>query len=109
MQDMLSLLDPSRPDERCGFLMTDGTIVEVKNVHTEPELGFRMDPHELLEHVSNAIATWHTHPKTTPNLSQEDYAGFLAWPKLTHYIIGHGEAGPEVREYVVDDGVVVQQ
>jgi proteasome lid subunit RPN8/RPN11 len=105
---LLQLLDPERSDERCGFVMNDGSIVEVGNMHPEPTEGFIMDPTAMILQADDAAATWHTHPKTGPNLSQEDYRGFLAWPRLKHHIIGLGANGPEVRTYAIYDGVVVQ-
>src|SRR3546814_11024753 len=76
--------------ERCGFVLRDGTVVEITNVHDEPERGFRMAPARVLEYVDNPdlVGTWHTHPGGDPNLSQEDYAGFLHWPALEPLIVG---------------------
>ena len=104
---LIELLDPDMPDERCGFVLKDGSLVEVKDIHEEPQLGFHMDPAELILYVDAAAATWHTHPQTSPNLSQDDYAGFLAWPNLQHHIVGRTPTGIEIRTYVVEDGVLV--
>lgn len=104
---LLSKLEPGALEERCGLVMADGSVIDVTNVSGTPELGFRMDAQELLDNVDRAISTWHTHPDTDPNLSEEDYAGFLQWPKLSHFIVGLRAGKPAVTEFVVNDGLVV--
>ncbi|WOF44373.1 Mov34/MPN/PAD-1 family protein [Sphingopyxis indica] len=95
--------------ERCGFLLKDGTLVEVPNVHSEPEKGFDMDSAAMIEHLEKPlVATWHTHPGGDPNLSQEDYAGFLNWPHLKHYIVGTRDGEVTVECYIVEDGLVIR-
>ncbi len=96
-------------EERCGFVLEDGTLVEISNVHSEPTKGFRMDPFELLQHLDDPlVGTWHTHPDGDPNLSQEDYAGFLNWPHLKHYIVGTLDGEPTVEAFEVVDGLVLK-
>lgn len=102
-----TLLNPTDTEERCGLVMKDGSIVEIRNIADDPKLGFRMDPAQLLEHIDNATGTWHTHPDADANLSGEDWNGFLAWPKLEHSIIGLQDGKIVVRKYVVREGVVV--
>jgi hypothetical protein len=41
------------------------------------------------------------------NLSEQDYAGFLQWPDLTHWIVGERDGEPLAIEYIVDNGLVV--
>lgn len=89
-------------EERCGLILKDGTIIETLNTHDEPLEGFRIDAAELLKHIDHCVASWHTHPYRTSQLSQEDYQGFRQWPKLSHYIVG--EDG--VRRYVVSKGAI---
>jgi proteasome lid subunit RPN8/RPN11 len=36
----------------------------------------------------NVVATFHTHPNKSSNLSKEDYDAFVNWEKLLHFIIG---------------------
>ena len=81
---LLDLYEPTHPQERCGLITKGGKLVEIDNIHDTPELGYRMDPKQVLAHLDDAIATWHTHPDSDPNLSQEDYAGFSQWPRLKH-------------------------
>lgn len=103
--DALELRQP----EICGVVRADGTVIFIANVHPNPVEGFVMEPKAFLEEVeAGAIATWHTHPASDPNLSQEDMAGFLAWPKLKHFIIGIRDGEPHAAEYKVENGVVIR-
>lgn len=107
MLDLTSLLRPNDINERCG-LIVNGKAVVIKNVHPEPAKGFRMDAAQLLAKAEKATATWHTHPTTDPNLSEEDYAGFMQWPSLVHHIIGVRDGTPTVESYKIVDGLVVR-
>ncbi len=99
-----SQLQPNDAVERCGLILENGDIIEVRNVALEPENSYEMDPIGVLEYIDQAIATWHTHPKGPSGLSGEDHKGFLYWPKLEHLVIS-----PDgVRSYRVDNGVVVE-
>ncbi|AJD82918.1 hypothetical protein PJWF_00024 [Achromobacter phage JWF] len=73
--------------ERCGLILRDGTILECQNTHEDPHIGFEISADDLVKYASQAVATWHTHPATSSNLSPDDYEAFLAWPQLRHYII----------------------
>lgn len=99
----MRFFDPENPKEQCGFVLKGNKMVEVKNVHPEPEKGFEIDPEAILRHEDQIKATWHTHPNGTKALSERDYACFLAWPHLEHYIVGLDG----VQRYVVEDGVVL--
>lgn len=100
----MQLSDLYRPDgpERVGFVLKDGTVVEVTNVCSEPEEGFEVSAEDLVTYSSDAVATWHTHPGASRNLSIKDYEMFLDWSDLDHYIIGDDG----VRRYTVMDGDV---
>lgn len=87
--------------ERCGVILSTGKIIECKNIAEEPENSFEIGPEDMIR--EGVVATWHTHPRTSANLSVDDYAGFLNWPNLTHYIVSR-EA---VRAYTVLHGMVV--
>jgi proteasome lid subunit RPN8/RPN11 len=77
--------------ERCGFILTDGSIVEVANVHQNPEKFFEISIESIGQYEGRVSATWHTHPETGPNLSAEDYRAFLGYPDWFHYIVGEHE------------------
>lgn len=76
-------------DERCGVILDTGEIREVLNVHPEPHNHFAMPEEEVS--LPSVAATWHTHPRTGPNLSIADYRAFTRFPALKHYIIARGE------------------
>lgn len=108
---LVELYDATNPQERCGVLTETGEIIEITNVHNEPEAGFRMDPSELIKALDGedeVVATWHTHPDADPNLSQEDYAGFLQWPDLVHLIVGMRDGKVEVDIFKVEEGLVLR-
>lgn len=105
-----TLLTPDAVDERCGFVLKDGTAVEVANIHANPSVGYEMDPVAALKvmETGDVVATWHTHPDSDPNLSGEDYSGFLSWPDLEHAIIGWRDGKVVVARFKVEDGLVMQ-
>lgn len=64
------------PNESCGFILDDGEIIEIANIHPEPYRGFSMAGTDILnkldnEALSRIVAVWHTHPKgtTTPSMT----------------------------------------
>lgn len=89
--------------ERCGVILADLSLVELKNLHQTPQAAFEMSADDISA-IPNVIATWHTHPHTSGNLSMPDYWMFVANPHLWHYIVG---AGGDVRCYYVEDQVVL--
>lgn len=89
--------------ERVGFVLQDGTVVEVENVCHDPENGFEVNPRDLVDYEDDLWATWHTHPGSDANLSSDDYAGFLSWPYLYHYVIGKDD----IRRFKVVNGQVL--
>ncbi len=108
MPDTLhELYDPAELREVCGLIDIYGHVHLVDNVHTEPEKGYRMDPVSALRLLNDQeiVATVHTHPNGTSNLSQEDYAGFSLWPDLAHYIVGNDG----ITHYWFEDGLLLQE
>lgn len=104
----LDELAPGR-SELCGVILADGDVMQLTNIHPEPDKGFHIDPAAFLVQVeAGATGTWHTHPGHDPNLSEEDMTGFQSWPKLAHHIVGIRDGQPTVHSFkVLDDGVVV--
>ena len=84
--------------ELCGVITPEGEIVEKPNLSSEPENRFEF----ALEDLEGAVATWHTHPSGSANLSIDDYRFFQSWPNQTHFIISHDE----VRCYTTWDDLV---
>lgn len=86
--------------ERGGFVLGDGFVVERPNASPDPQGSFCLSAEDLIKHEAFAVATWHTHPGASANLSGDDYIAFRNWSNLKHYIIGNNG----VRCYAVDDG-----
>lgn len=89
--------------ERGGWILRDGTIVEVANASPTPNDGFAMSVDDAIAHCDEAAATFHTHPGQTANLSKEDWETFIQWPGHTHIIVGTDG----VRYYNVKGAAVV--
>lgn len=85
--------------ERCGIITVNQEIREVANQAEDPENTFAFRLEDLEDGV---IATWHSHPKTSANLSIADYRFYQSWPEFIHFIVGVDE----VRCYQVHDGIV---
>ncbi|QEE37935.1 MULTISPECIES: hypothetical protein [unclassified Methylobacterium] len=90
--------------ERCGFVLTDGSVVEVVNQCHDPANGFDISGEDLLLHEDLAVGSWHTHTGTDSNLTRDDLVSFLNYPDLTHYIVG----SDGVACYVVNKGQVIR-
>jgi len=104
-----TLLQPGDTDERCGLVLTDGSIVEIENVAEDKTNSYKMRPSGVVPFLDKGLiaGTWHTHPDTDPNLSGEDYSGFLSWPDFEHSIIGRVDGQVVVQNYRVEKGLVV--
>lgn len=107
--DLTTLLSRTDTEERCGFILTDGVCVEIENVAEDKEAGYVMEPQAAMALVKTGevIGTWHTHPNAAPDLSGDDYKGFLSWPDMKHLIIGIEDADIATRWYEITSGVVV--
>lgn len=91
MFDINSLLEYWSPVvERCGLVLESGEIIELPNTAQDQTREFSF-PESNFKKYPNAVATWHTHPSTNPNLSVEDYLSFLKNPEVFHYIVGGGK------------------
>lgn len=79
-------------------------VVELPNICDDPYNGFELsfENQDKLDDP-NTLGTFHTHPSREANLSVDDYESFLAYPRLTHYIIG----SDGVRSYKFINGVFV--
>ena len=74
--------------ERCGFILSDGSIIEAQNVSETPEEAFAILADDILVIEDDIIASWHTHPNHTSNLSEDDFIAFSNWPAWKHMILG---------------------
>lgn len=64
----------SAPLEACGFIFDDGSIVEIRNVATDPRKSFKMDLVQANQKISGkkVYAIWHTHPSGSVKPSKDD-------------------------------------
>lgn len=99
---LLKKLRPTDTVEKCGTIQSSGRVLTSKNAAVDPERSFEIPATDMI--ADDVAGTWHTHPGDSANLSHLDYAGFLNWPTLTHYIVGTDG----VKAYVVDNGLVLQ-
>ncbi len=90
-------------EERVGFVLSNDAIIEVDNIAEDKKEGFDVSSENILHYLDDAVATWHTHPNSTSNLSVGDFETFLNWPNQRHYIVGNDG----VQEYYVEDGEVL--
>jgi proteasome lid subunit RPN8/RPN11 len=100
------------PSEVCGWLAGQGDIIErfhpVRNVAEEPEARFEMHLEgqllamkEILGGGLELTATFHSHPRTSPEPSSLDLA-LAAYPGSLHLIVSLAGARPEARCYRID-------
>lgn len=92
-------------EERCGFILSDGEVIELKNVHVEPTSGFEIDPEDILRYIDRIDSIWHTHPNSPSVLSGEDKLCMEAWPQVTHKIVGDDG----ITTYKVINGAVLNE
>jgi proteasome lid subunit RPN8/RPN11 len=56
--------------------MGNGALIEVRNVAENPDKGFKMDSHQMVQKLketdSSIAGVWHTHPSGTLTPSPED-------------------------------------
>lgn len=88
MQSLLNLVNPEG-DEVCGVILKDGTVEVRQNLHHDPRDNFAMDCSDFDD--LNIVATFHTHPRSSPNLTVADYRAFRSFPRLRHYIASQTE------------------
>lgn len=101
--------NPKDTEERCGLVLKDGTLIEIENVAEEKTDGYDMNPLAVLPFLEKDLIaeTWHTHPGGDPNLSGEDYSGFLAYPELVHNIIGVRAGKVTITRWRIEHGLVI--
>lgn len=83
------------------MIRANGAIAELKNRADDPANFFRFEQRSLT--AKSVMATWHTHPGPSANLSIDDFYFFKSWPNLFHFIISTDEVACY---FVCDDGKV---
>jgi proteasome lid subunit RPN8/RPN11 len=105
IKEQLSEYYSTEPSERIGFVMPDGSIIETINISMNPANTFHFRSVDVFNYVfkEGAVATWHTHPNMSSDMSEDDYQMFLNYPDMVHYVIG----SDGVNAFIVEDGVVL--
>lgn len=83
------------PNEVCGFIMKDGSIIQVPNLHHDPKRGFLMAS-QCLETLNpyGIQAIWHSHPKGSLKPSKADIESIRVgaiWPEWEYWIVTKDE------------------
>lgn len=104
VKKLQALLTEDGP-ERGGFILPRmrNRIVEMDNIHPNPMDGYNPSPRDILKYADDAVASWHTHPRSSANLSVEDFNTFVQWANIEHIIVGNDG----VRFYKVKGKAVV--
>lgn len=76
---------PDLVKERCGLIFENGDVLELVNKHPSPEDNFVIYEDDLFR--EGVVGTFHTHPRSSANLTVTDYYAFRQYPQLRHYII----------------------
>lgn len=88
MSTILQRFYSNEGNERVGFILNTGEVVEVENISEKPQESFIISSESLIKYEDTMVASFHTHPNGTSNLSSDDYIAFRGWPDLKHFIIG---------------------
>lgn len=72
------------PYEVCGFILKDGSVLEMPNVADDPRRSFLMSQADLIEKVPNPDVIeglWHSHPRgtTTPSAGDMEMLRLCEW------------------------------
>ena len=74
-------------EERCGFILKSGEIVEVPNIAPNPQHEFEVSEEDFEKYYSEVAASWHTHTNDFSNLSLSDYYTFQGLPEWDHWVV----------------------
>lgn len=103
MKDLFNFYEGE--EERCGFILKSGEILELENIAENKTTGFQIDSKDILKYIEDLETIWHSHPKGSSVLSGQDMQCMLSWPDITHAIIGEDM----IRTYRVSDGAVINE
>ncbi len=94
------------PNEACGFVLFDWSVIHCKNIANFPNRAFRFEPEVVLDMLlsrhDEVVGIYHTHPSGRGYPSGEDESMLVLHPKLRHWI------GTVMNVYewrMTDDGV----
>lgn len=106
------------PNECCGVLaVRDGVAEAVHPLENLAASPFRfevdgMELHRLLSEIEDGGAElgaiYHSHTRSDPVPSQTDINFAAGWPGTEWLIVGTQADPPDVRSFLIEDGVVTQ-
>ena len=73
--------------ERCGFVLRDGSLVEVENLASDPSNYFLISDESFEEYDGQIFASWHTHTHDSANISMADYETFTTSTLAKHVVV----------------------
>jgi [CysO sulfur-carrier protein]-S-L-cysteine hydrolase len=104
------------PDECCGLIaVKDGVVTRVLVAENEAHSPLRFEISgkallALIDDIEDAGeelgAIYHSHTRSAPYPSQTDINFAAGWPGIEWLIVGLADGQPEVKSYLIDDGVV---
>jgi [CysO sulfur-carrier protein]-S-L-cysteine hydrolase len=106
------------PNECCGLIVgRDGSATSARALENLAASPFRfdIDGRELIafafaeEDDDQLMAIYHSHTRSAPYPSQTDVNFAAGWPGVEWLIVGvpkAGDAEPEVRSYLIEDGAI---
>jgi len=105
------------PNECCGLIgVRDGTAVSVHPAENQAASPFRFElggrdllvTYQLEDDGLTPGAIYHSHTRSEPYPSQTDINFASGWPGWEWVIVGLAGDEPEVRSYLIEDGVVTE-
>jgi len=62
------------PQEACGFILADATVIPCPNISPTPQHSFLIDPLLFTQYDARILAVYHSHPNAAPTPSPADIA-----------------------------------
>lgn len=118
LDEIVAHAERDAPNECCGLVLgRDGTATSARALENLAASPFRfdIDGRELIsfafadEDDEQLVAIYHSHTRSAPYPSQTDVNFAAGWPGVEWLIVGvpkAGDAAPEVRSYLIDDGTI---
>jgi len=118
LDEIVAHAERDAPNECCGLVLgRDGTATSARALENLAASPFRfdIDGRELIsfafadEDDEQLVAIYHSHTRSAPHPSQTDVNFAAGWPGVEWLIVGvpkAGDAAPEVRSYLIDDGTI---
>jgi len=97
------------PNEACGLILGDGhrvtQIIPAQNIAADPRHHFRVDDALVVQHFSQIIGVYHSHPRSAPVPSSTDRQE-SCYPDFIHVIVGLQDESPRLAAWRIRYGRV---